>query len=102
MQPSEMRKGAQCQHGLQKVRAGKLLRVQMSIALAATNEPIVGRSGCELQIYNMSSAAIWLLGRMESAGSPGVPEQISGGSGGFQGVPGGSGITISAIDPENC
>ena len=58
----------------------------MSIALAATNEPIVGRSGCELRC---SYIYIYMaVGRMESAGSPGVPGKISGG---FRGVPGGSG-----------
>ena len=78
-----MRKGAQCQHGLQKARAGKLLRVQMSIALAATNGPIVGRSGCELQIYNMPSAA--------TIGAHGVCGITGGSEAKFQGVPGGSG-----------
>ena len=58
-----MQKGAQCQHGLQKVRAGKLLRVHMSIALAAADGPIGGLCGCELQVHTMSFAAnIWFWG----------------------------------------
>ena len=57
----------------------------MSIALAATNEPIVGRSGCELRC---SYIYIYMaVGRMESAGSPGVPGQISRRFRGVRGVP---------------
>ena len=84
-----MQKGAQCQHGLQKVRADKLLRVHMSIALAAADGPIGGLCGVRapgahhvfsLQIYGSEAHGVC---------------KITGGSAakiqGFRGVPGGSG-----------
>ena len=72
-------------------RSSRLAATRANVYCAGCrNEPIVGRSGCELQVYNMSlAAAIFMaVGRMESAGSPGVPGPNSRG---FQGVPGGSG-----------
>ena len=95
-----MQKGAQCQHGLQKVRAGKLLRVHMSIALAAADGPIGGLCGCELQVHTMSFAVFW--GAWSLQDHRGFRGKFPGGSGGFRGVPGGSGVTFSTIKPESC
>ena len=88
-----MQKGVQCQHGLQ----------HMSIALAAADGPIGGLCGRELQVHTMSFAAnIWFWGAWSLQDRRGFRGKNPGGSGGFRGVPGGSGFTLPAFGTQKC